>query len=492
MSSISSSSICSVSDARDVIEAAGENTPLIVDLDETLLLRNSTEEYLDSIWPRALGAVLLYALDVLKPWNWLPRSVRGEKSRDWMRVLTATVLFPWTLMLWSKRAARLVARHENVMLRHALNGSRSKYRVLATRGFAPIVAPLVKHLGMDWDAVLASRFWCGALDRSKGKLALLESALGSEAIKHAVLITDPGEDDEVVGRVATPCCVAWLGARYVPAMSDVYVPFAYIETVKHRDKRYIRDAILGDDIPLILLAYSWISPDPISHAISMIILVFSFWCIYEIGYYENDTVAFRFECSPVLSQEYKSFTRQPVNWLPWVWAMTIAMPGLALLELSEHPSGDAWAVTEDVGCSAAMWIGFLFCVRMTFWAYNYIDKTTRMWLYPLLQAYRYFGCIIVSVTNLLGAMLLMAQVLARWLSYLVYRHAGGSWRELPVALIRAVVVFFLMGGVAMGTQRFREVISWQGLIIILYCLFRARKQVVALLREAGPITRDGK
>jgi hypothetical protein len=43
--------------------------PLLVDFHETLYLRNSTEDFIDSARPGLLALLLLRALDVLKQWR---------------------------------------------------------------------------------------------------------------------------------------------------------------------------------------------------------------------------------------------------------------------------------------------------------------------------------------------------------------------------------------------------------------------------------------
>lgn len=485
--SCSTNSVCSTSHARELIEAAREDTIVIVDLDETLILRNTTEEYLNSIRPRSVGAVLLYALDILKPWNWLPAAVKGEKSRDWIRVMVMTVLFPWTLILWKRRAPGLVVEHGNIALIRELKKSRSRRKILATLGFAPIVAPIIRQLGVNWADVITSSFWLGLRDRSKGKRYLIERTLGPQVLVRALMITDPGEDPDLVRHVATCCCVNWPGASYIPAMSDVYVPFAYIEKVKHSDKRYLRNAILGEDVPFILLASSWISVNFSLHALSTIMLVLSFWCIYETGYYENDRVADDFEGNTAVSNKYKSYKRSMGIILPWGWALAIAMPGLALLQFIQPSSSKLQTFGLSFSYSLMLWFGLLLCMRLTFWCYNYLDKQTRMWFYPLLQFYRYFSCAIITTTNLAGAILLIAQIFARWFSYLVYRHGGGSWPQLPVALIRWVLLLFLMGGIAIGAQRIEEVMSWQAIIIVSYCTFKARRQLWSTVQQVRSI-----
>jgi hypothetical protein len=43
--------------------------PLIVDLDETLYLRNSTEDLIDCAWPGPLALLLPRVLEMVKPWR---------------------------------------------------------------------------------------------------------------------------------------------------------------------------------------------------------------------------------------------------------------------------------------------------------------------------------------------------------------------------------------------------------------------------------------
>ena len=56
--------------------------PLLVDLDETLYLRNSTEDFIDCARPGLLALLLLRVLEVLKPW----RLTGGIDTRDTWRI----------------------------------------------------------------------------------------------------------------------------------------------------------------------------------------------------------------------------------------------------------------------------------------------------------------------------------------------------------------------------------------------------------------------
>jgi hypothetical protein len=64
---------------------------IIVDFDETLCLRNSTEAWLGAARPGFVAACLLRCLDVLAPW----RLWRGIE-RDALRVALVRRLFPAT------------------------------------------------------------------------------------------------------------------------------------------------------------------------------------------------------------------------------------------------------------------------------------------------------------------------------------------------------------------------------------------------------------
>jgi hypothetical protein len=82
-------------------------TPLILDFDETYWLRNSTEAFPASVRPAWPAALLLAALDGLKPWRLLPGPDQQHVWRDWLRVLLIVVLLPWSLRRWRTLAREL-------------------------------------------------------------------------------------------------------------------------------------------------------------------------------------------------------------------------------------------------------------------------------------------------------------------------------------------------------------------------------------------------
>ncbi|XDE61148.1 hypothetical protein AB3M80_21345 [Arthrospira platensis BEA 1257B] len=180
---------------------------VIVDLDETLFLRNSTEEYLNSLQPKTLGAVLLIALDILKPWNWLPQPLKGDQSRDWCRVIISTLIFPWTLIFWQQQAQKLAHNYINQELILKFLEQFPSQIVIATLGFDLIINPIIKNLQFCPDAVISCRFWQGGVDRQRGKYELVKAVLTDEEIANAAVITDSTDDQVLLDAVASPYLV---------------------------------------------------------------------------------------------------------------------------------------------------------------------------------------------------------------------------------------------------------------------------------------------
>jgi phosphoserine phosphatase len=477
---------CSASEVVNLIKTAPDYTPILVDFDETLFLRNSTEEYLNTLQPRALGAILLAFLSFLKPWYWLPSSVRSEEARDWVRVVVATLFFPWTPLLWQWRAKQLSYSYPNERLIQALKDSSNSQIIVATQGFDFIVRPIAKSLSLPVTKIIACRFWQGVIDRNKGKHLLVKAALGEDIIKRAIVVTDSTDDLPLLSLVPKPCLVIWPIAKYVPAMTDAYIPLFYLEKVKRPGQRYFAKVILGEELIFLLLGLSWLSPNPLLHGAAMVFLVLSFWCIYEIGYMENDLIAESFEKDPSLSEHYLRYKQRIDLWQPWIWAAILAIPGIVLLQFCEVAQSsfnfDLLALSKlnlrtifiEIGC----WFSLLFAVRVSFWCYNRLDKQTRTWVYPLLQVYKFFGFLSVTATNLIGTILFITLVLSRCIVYFVYRYAKTDWpKDINDLALRCLLFGFLIVAVAVGTHNFSQLFNWQTSIIFIYCAFRARHQL---------------
>ena len=225
--------ILSESQAIDAIANADKNTVIILDFDETLLLRNSTAEYLNNLRPRLIGFILLTVLKLIRPWKWLPAPFRGDNTKDWFLVVVPTILLPWTLLLWQKKARQLAENHGNLELMAAVKSNNYSQIVFASLGFKFIISPILQQLPLkhlvETDErkylvnLVSCRFWQGAKDRNKGKLLMIQEALSNEAIASAIVVTDSKDDLPLLQVVKYPCLIVWSSAKYINPFQDFWL-----------------------------------------------------------------------------------------------------------------------------------------------------------------------------------------------------------------------------------------------------------------------------
>ena len=208
--------------AIECIKNTKGDTTIILDFDETLLLRNSTAEYINSLRPRLLGFVLVKFLDVIKPWAWLPHPYRGHKVRDWFLVVIPTILLPWTLLNWQRKAKQLAAEYGNTELIYAVNSNAEANIIVASLGFKFIIDPILQHLPIKYDLLVSCRFW-RAGDRTLGKLSMMQQVLPLSKIKSSILVTDSKDDLPLLQEVEQPCFVIWSLAKYTIPFQDFWL-----------------------------------------------------------------------------------------------------------------------------------------------------------------------------------------------------------------------------------------------------------------------------
>ncbi|MEC4814745.1 MAG: haloacid dehalogenase-like hydrolase [Scytonema sp. PMC 1069.18] len=484
------------SDASEVLDFIKENPQeslMILDFDETLLLRNSTEEFLNTLQPRTIAAIILIILDVIKPWKLLPQKIGGETSRDWIRVLILTVLFPWNILLWRNHAQKLAHTYINNGLVKSIISRPTSRVVIATKGFDFIVRPITKHLPLTIEHLIACRFWMGCIDRNRKKEDLIASRISLNEIEQSIVVTDSLDDASLLAIVKNPFLVKWEKAKYIPAMEDAYIPFFYLEKVKRPGKKTLKNIIFKNHFVSLLLALSWLSPVPILHAPGIAFLLLSFWCIYEIGYYENDRVAEKFEQKPVLSEIYQKYKSKMSQWQPWVWAMILSILGIFFIEASQI---DIWksnhlAISQmfvslnirELLTQLFLWLSVLVSTRLIYIAYNYLDEKTRIWIYPILQFCKFFGFLVVTATNFVGVALLFAQLLVEWIPYTIYR-CGGERHSFKEQTFRLFVYTFLCMTIALGIRDVSILMNPQFFTIFAWCLLRSRPELTTLFQNS--------
>ena len=288
---------------------------------------------------------------------------------------------------------------------------------------------------------------------------------------------------------------------YVLSFKKVYFPFTYLEKVKRRGENYTLKIIFFDDFPLLLLAFSWQANNYLLHGISLMFLLISFWCVYEIGYYENDLVAEKYEQKPKLASTYHVYKQMMETGYPWLWSLVFGWIGIVLLNQAQgvYLPFTGLLVEEIKFINPTIlfffsWIVFLCCVRYCFKIYNYSNKQARTWLYLILQSLRYYGFLWITSINLIGTSILSSYILSRSLLYIVYRYSGGNssnWpREIPEKLLRCWIFIFISIALSFGGESLAIWQSWQTWVILLWCVIRCQSQIRSTLSQFKPIFQD--
>ena len=457
--------------AAAVAAIAGHRALLLVDLDETLYLRSSTEDYLDCARPRRVAAVLLQTLEVLKPWRW----TGGIPTRDVWRLRAVQLLLPWTGRRWRGLLQDHAARHGNQPLIAALESSRSE-TVITTLGFRDVVAPLVEALGFSSQRLIA----CSGRsfdDRRRGKLAMAVETLGADAVRRSLVLSDSLDDLPLLDACARPLRTRWPQARYRAAQAGVYLPGRYLNRVKHPGQRYVLRGILQEDFAFWLIASIALAATPLSHVLGLLLLLMSFWTIYEQGYVDNDRMAVRHEAEPKLSAEFHEAEVATPALEPWLWAVGFGAAALLLLRWPALPSPT----------DALLWATVLLATLGWFRLYNRQDKATRVWLFPGLQFARSAAFTVLVPVAPVAVLALGAHVLARWLPYYLYRYGGSGWPEVPLPLIR--LLFFTVLVLLAITSGSSAMIDGTALALLAWNLYRARRELSAVIANAHRIDR---
>ncbi len=442
--------------------------PLLVDLDETLYLRNSTEDFIDCARPGLLALLLLRMLDALKPWR-----MTGGDTRDNWRVCAIHTFFPWTHWRWRAKVPFLAERHLNRELKAALK-TRAEPPIILTTGFKSIVAPLLAAMGFADAPLVAARSYAFA-DRRNGKLRMASRELGAETLGRCLFVTDSVNDFEVLQNCARPLRTLWPQASYRRALSDVYLPGEYISRIKRPGERYILRGIIQEDFVFWLLSSIALAINPLTHLAGLLLLLVSFWSIYERGYVDNDLVAYRYEPDPKLST---NFGRVPVATpaaQPWIWAVLAGAVGVAIL----CPDKMGFVV------HFVRWVTVLILTSACFFLYNRLDKATRVWVYPLLQFARSAAFTVIVPITPAGVAALGALMLSRWMSYQAYRltSAGEGWPNLRPEFAR-LISFLLLSLMISGSLGLSVLLTWSTLALLLWNVFRARRDVYAVFNSA--------
>lgn len=468
------------------LAAVAEDELLVVDFDETLFLRNSTELFLDSARPAVLAAAVSHVIGFAKPWRFSRRYRDGFAMGDWLRVLLVVCLMPWGVWRWRRLAPALAATYLNPELATLLANRRFSRLVVASHGFGFIIEPLLRAMQLPAELV-ACPLWTGFKGRAAGKKAALEARYGKAAVAAATVVTDhAGNDADILGAAANPIVVVWPEARYERAFSRTYVPLVYTEKAKHPTHSHLFAVFFAKDWAALVIASALLAPDPLSTALGLAFFIVSFAIVYEVGYHENDVLGRRREAKPISSAERLALAGTVIESQAWLFGTLVALPGAFLLAWSGasafHPAGG-----DLVGGTAlllGLWLVLLGAIRGTFWLFNRIDERSRMLLFLPLQLMK--GILLVLVLGLplgvAGAALLIAVAFATWIPYIVYRMGGARW-ESPDDVNRLFMLSVMVLGMA-AVVGIEPIFHWHTAVVFAWTILKARRHALRVWREA--------
>lgn len=443
--------------------------PVILDLDETLYLRNSTQEFLNLAAPATLAALLLRVLQLLKPWR-----LTGHDTADCWRVIVIIALFPWTFARWKRHLRDQALPHLNRRLTGMIDASDPRL-VIATLGFGPIVRPLIAGLGFGETRMISCGI--GFSDRKRGKHRLLLQALGEKPVSRAIVITDSEQDRPLLDACAHPFLIRWPDARYRRALHYPLLPLDYLTQVK-RPGKGAGKAVFVEDFSVWLLAsfpfvfLSW------TNLPALLLLFLSFWSIYDAGYAENDDIAAKKEKDPVLTSEYHALAIRYHEGRSWIFGLLLGAAGIFLLSVDQPMRFSAFL---------GSWIALLVALRLVYWLYNRVSKKSRILLYPLLQIFRAAAfCILVPI-GVTGIAFISALALSRWTCYFLYRYKKedqtAQWPDVPVRFIRFMMVFTLLVVLLLAKSFHHSADLAVAAIGLAFHALLARRQIIDALRS---------
>jgi hypothetical protein len=277
----------------------------------------------------------------------------------------------------------------------------------------------------------------------------------------------------------------WPRAKYVQAGRSPMLPLIYSTKIKRPKTNYFLRAIIGQDYTLLLLAFSLVSSDPVICSISLLFFLISYFCTYEIGYYENDRLAHKYENKPRVSEEFSSYLGCFKPWFAWLWGIIFSVPAawLASSEISWIPSA---LETTGWGAFIAVWLSFLFLllsVRGVFYWFNRTPERGRILPMLILQLARTSGFMLLLPTSVVGAIFCLSWALGRWIPYMIYRFSG-SEKGFPSQLV--ICMLFMTMFMTVGftsAEGFSSLLNVQGALIIFYSLLRGSKSLWTFRKE---------
>lgn len=452
-----------------------ENEILILDFDHTLYLSNSTEEYLNSVKPKFLVSLVLALLDWSHIWKIFPKKNEQTAYRDPIRIICISILFPWSYLLFKARILYLSKKYLNPDIEKIIKSKPWKKVIIASKGFDFIIKPLLEKMEIEVDVILSSSIFPTQNGiRAAGKKNYIQNSLTIDELKKSIFISDNLEDKELKGIVndfiyyKNPDVIKSKAGQYM------YIPFVYTHKSKRGNENHLLNVVLLEDYPFILLAFGFSNPTSFYFLVSILLFIFSFWCIYEVCYYENDLYELNYETkhnNPDKLNYINENKESPFEISAWIWSSILGLSALIILGFESKTYEVYNIFTPELGFNFLRWILFLTFLRLVFRIYTYSPLLGRFAIFPFLQIARLIGPYLFFSINFCGIFFVLSRVFSRWFSYSIYR-AGGDREAISQPLIRHIIFIILIATLAIVEKDIGMLISVQIIGTLCFSLIR--------------------
>ena len=279
---------------------------------------------------------------------------------------------------------------------------------------------------------------------------------------------------------------------YVRSGARFYLPFFYTYRIKKLNRSHIVKQLLLGQWAILAIAVGLSAPPYLLNTIWLLLLNVSCAIIHEVGYWENDAIGEQYEDKPVLSRTYARYKDKLKlhTAAPWYWAIGIAiftffLQEISILQTTSRLTAASGAI--EIAAQAwptllwhiSIWVGYLIAIRVTFGIYNRLNESSRIWIYPILQAQRLLGFALVLPLNIVGAILLMSLVVSRWMSYIVYR-CGGDRKMIAFHLPHLCAFTISFFAFVIGSPTPAIFFTWQSAIAFIYCTAKGLREASRL------------
>ena len=416
---------------------AAADALLLVDFDHTLLAANSTELFIGACRPSALVGVIDFGIRQCIPWRLL-KTKSWFRLRDYVCVIAILILTPWNLWLWRRQAPALFKQKASPAVLDMLDGADPSRIAVVSFGLQFVIRALLAGgrfatVNLVATSLRPSRAWIA------GKSDIALAAFGREAVAKATFVTDSEDDRDLIDLAGRGIMIEPQGAKNL-ARYSLYLPFRYSGAVKYTPG-FVIDQWIFVDAAVCGLAMAHGLVGLLQMAVIAPLILASYMCIYEIGYFENDMVAALKEGKPGLNGREVPFQNYPIKINGWIGALLIAAVafGFAVVFGLLGVEGALWG--------GAAWVGLLIVSRLLFQVYNRLSTGARLYLYPALQLSKYCSILLIFPPTFAGALMVFAHIVNMWVSYIIYR-LGGQNLKLPKEVFR--IMLFMIGGAILG------------------------------------------